>query len=303
MSHVADKKSSGLAVASLSLGILGIILAPLALPAIITGHIAHNRAGRSPERFGGRRMAIAGFVLGYLSIVLLSATMLLVVKLRAAERRQVLADLKAKRLQAETQASSVQRHCIDLRSWTNSPFNDIWPGGQKAKDNNLGDFIPGQNFYGGIPFDAQGIVLLAGKKSLEFGRKFPTEVNGIKIGRKCAKVHLLHGGSFVQAVPQGAAIARFSLKYADGSEKKFDIVAGEHVLDWWGAIEQKPKDPETELAWTGRNPNIKRRAPNLALRLYKSSFANPAPDLEVVSLNYISLLTDASPFLIGVTVE
>ena len=61
---------SGLAVTSLVLGICSVTLCGLftGLPAIITGHIAHGRARRSPGQFGGGGMAIAGFVMGYVSV-------------------------------------------------------------------------------------------------------------------------------------------------------------------------------------------------------------------------------------------
>ncbi len=63
---------SGLAITSFVLGLLSIVCLGLlaGIPAIITGHIAHNRARRSPAQFGGSGFAIAGFVLGYVSIAL-----------------------------------------------------------------------------------------------------------------------------------------------------------------------------------------------------------------------------------------
>jgi Domain of unknown function (DUF4190) len=65
---------SGLAVTSLVLGIVSILTCGLgflfAIPAIITGHIAQCRARRSPERFGGGRLAIAGIGMGYLSVMI-----------------------------------------------------------------------------------------------------------------------------------------------------------------------------------------------------------------------------------------
>ncbi len=67
--------SQGLAIASLVLGIVSVaavicggLLAGIA--AIICGHIAFNRAKRSPARYGGSGMAMAGFILGYVSLAL-----------------------------------------------------------------------------------------------------------------------------------------------------------------------------------------------------------------------------------------
>jgi hypothetical protein len=63
---------TGLATTSLVLGILSIIcLGPLlGIPAIICGHIARGKIKRSPGGYAGGGMALAGLILGYLSLVL-----------------------------------------------------------------------------------------------------------------------------------------------------------------------------------------------------------------------------------------
>lgn len=65
------KPKSGMAVASLVLGILSMVGCPIiaSLPAIILGHIAHSRNRRSPNEYGGGGLATAGFVLGYVSFI------------------------------------------------------------------------------------------------------------------------------------------------------------------------------------------------------------------------------------------
>jgi hypothetical protein len=62
------RKKNGLAVASLICGILGFLCFAF-VPAIICGHMALSRlkAGRA---VGGRGMAIAGLVLGYMWLAL-----------------------------------------------------------------------------------------------------------------------------------------------------------------------------------------------------------------------------------------
>jgi hypothetical protein len=65
-----------LAVTSLVLGIVSLVvcLGPLtAIPAIICGHVARRRARQSPAQYGGPGMALAGLVLGYVSVALLLA--------------------------------------------------------------------------------------------------------------------------------------------------------------------------------------------------------------------------------------
>lgn len=69
-------KTSGLAVWSLVLGILGIILllvciGPLfAIPGVICGHMAHSRIKRSGGTLTGGGMALGGLITGYACIAL-----------------------------------------------------------------------------------------------------------------------------------------------------------------------------------------------------------------------------------------
>jgi hypothetical protein len=66
-------KPAGLAIASLVLGILGILLCgccgPFSLLAVIFGHVAWAQVNRQPAVFSGKGMAIAGLILGYLGLI------------------------------------------------------------------------------------------------------------------------------------------------------------------------------------------------------------------------------------------
>ena len=66
------KKTAGLAIASLVLGILGVIgIGPLgAIPAVICGHIAKGKIKRSMGDIQGDGLALAGLILGYLVIAI-----------------------------------------------------------------------------------------------------------------------------------------------------------------------------------------------------------------------------------------
>ena len=69
-------KTSGLAVASLILGILAIVLCFIGpvlfgIPAIICGHLASGWIRRSGGAMTGKGLATAGFVTGYVSLALM----------------------------------------------------------------------------------------------------------------------------------------------------------------------------------------------------------------------------------------
>ena len=65
-----DAKTSGLAVASLILGILFLIF-PAAILAIILGHISRSQIRDSAGRIKGAGMALAGLILGYAGVAVI----------------------------------------------------------------------------------------------------------------------------------------------------------------------------------------------------------------------------------------
>jgi hypothetical protein len=62
-------QTSGFAVASLVLGIIGFFLNPLSILAVIFGAIALSQSGKNPA-FRGKGMAVAGLVMGIIVIIL-----------------------------------------------------------------------------------------------------------------------------------------------------------------------------------------------------------------------------------------
>lgn len=67
------KETSALAIWSLVLGILsiGCCCAPGAIPAIICGHLARSRIRQAPDNLTGDGMALAGLIMGYVTMVIM----------------------------------------------------------------------------------------------------------------------------------------------------------------------------------------------------------------------------------------
>ena len=75
-----QKKTAGIAITSLVLGIVGLLTiwlcglgALCAIPAVICGHIGYARVTKSGGALAGRGLALAGLITGYISIALLVA--------------------------------------------------------------------------------------------------------------------------------------------------------------------------------------------------------------------------------------
>ena len=70
-------QTSGLAVASMVLGLLGLLFLGLtSIPAVICGHLSLSQIKRSMGRLGGQGMAITGLITGYLTLLLFGVVIL-----------------------------------------------------------------------------------------------------------------------------------------------------------------------------------------------------------------------------------
>jgi len=232
-----------------------------------------------------------------------------------AERAATLA-----RLQARQQPDSgVHETTINMKLWINAPLEADELAGipGKAKGNNLASLPTGAHVYAGVPFDGEGRLQLYGRSqfdkqpswaTLYKQQQWATQIKNIVVGGRCDRLQVLHGACDV--LVSGQRLAGLVLHYTDGSSAEIPIVGGEDVLGWWGPIydtdsswDRNPTAAGTELAWAGSNPSIQKHAPDLSLRLYRSAFDNPHPDLEIASIDYVSGLKHASPFLLGLTLE
>lgn len=225
-------------------------------------------------------------------------------KIWPAERAAVLKEIVARQSIKETRSETA----IDLKTKVTLALN---ASSSSHEDNTLAELAPGTHIFGGVPFDVEGRVQLWGRGFAESGKFFPERVKNIAVGRNCERIHLLHGSEFAGDDLAGNTVARLVLHYTDGSLAEIAIKAGEHLLDWCGPIYRTdaPREspgtstPGTELAWSGSNPWIKERQPDYSLRLYKSTFLNPHPECRLASVDYVSELTEAAPFMVGMTVE
>ena len=107
-----------------------------------------------------------------------------------------------------------------------------------------------------------------------------------------------------------ATLAKLVIHYEDGSTREIDMVAGRQVFGWWwptfmtGVPEFiRMPAPDTELAWVGSNPWLRQWLPDLSLCLFRTSFENPQPGVAISTVDYVSTVTIACPFLVALTVE
>ena len=192
---------------------------------------------------------------------------------------------------------------IDLTDYYNGSLTRGWiPSSQfgTTAERNLGELPQGVQKLGGVSFDVRGVIQLAGHSLIVVLRgSFPVQVKGVRIGQPCHRLHFLQGTGW--RAPEGTAIGRYVIHYADGRQQAVPLIYGENVRDWWFNPKLEETTKNAVVAWTGSNPAVRDRGQ--ALRLYKFTWENPWPDTAIESLDLVSENSNSSPFLIALTVE
>src|SRR5262249_28471465 len=125
---------------------------------------------------------------------------------------------------------------VDLQPLANQGLKDSFPG--PSEGNDLAGLKTGggrfPTMWGtGATLDpwfhiGPRVIQLANNKLK--GRR-PEKVEGIDVGTKVAKLHVLHAA--VGEVTDGKVIASYVVRYADKSTVSIPVVYGKDVRDWW----------------------------------------------------------------------
>jgi hypothetical protein len=148
---------------------------------------------------------------------------------------------------------------------------------------------------GDTVFDVRGIVQLSGRGLVATGARYPQKITGIRIGQTCRQLHFLHAAGWRS--PDGTKIGSFIVHFENGEERPIPIVYGDDVRDWNGGADPGGRLRRARLAWTGMN-SVPR-----PVRLFKSTWVNPFPEIEITSLDYVSAMAESAPFLVAITAE
>jgi hypothetical protein len=183
---------------------------------------------------------------------------------------------------------------IDLQSLANQRrsddlFEDDLP------DRNLSAVPAGDHRLLGVSFQIGEGVLLLGS---QFNPEKPGRFVGIKVGKRFSSLYFLHaeGWPFNEKL---VPVARYVVHYADGTVEKVPIVNGKDIGGWWKHA-QVAEPTDAKIAWEGSNDGVKPRGGGP--RLFLSAWENPKPNMDVVSIDFVSEMTKCAPFCVAITV-
>jgi type II secretory pathway pseudopilin PulG len=130
---VSNKTNDNLSLTSMILGILSLIMCSIfaGIPAVITGHIALGKTKKDPQTYGGHGLAVAGLIMGYISIAML----VLVVPILAAMLLPALAKAKY-RAQQVSCVNNMKQIGLAARMYAND-HGDKFPPSFLAMSNEL----------------------------------------------------------------------------------------------------------------------------------------------------------------------
>ena len=185
---------------------------------------------------------------------------------------------------------------IDLSDRYNRALTELLP--TAAVDGSLDDLPRGLQALAGVTFDLRGLIQVAGDLA-SANNGFPERVSNIELHHICRRLHFLQASR--RAAPEGTQVGHYIIHYANGSELSLALIYGQNVRAWHG----QPNEPAAPIglaeAWSGANRREASRRP--AARLFKWTWENPFPELEVEGLDFVSEKTGSAPFVVAITAE
>ena len=186
---------------------------------------------------------------------------------------------------------SVRDPATDARLVDLSAFYNLELGG-----GTLASLLTGIRTCDGTRFDARGCLFLASGK--HYSDRVPDQMLGIPVAAKGQRIHFLHGTFWGQDTP-ATLIGKYVLHFADGTALEQPIVLGRDVLDTH-AEPPPPGNGNARMACALKDPNDANDPPE---HLYVTTWNNPHPETEILSLDFISFRQTEAPFLVAVTIE
>jgi hypothetical protein len=182
---------------------------------------------------------------------------------------------------------------LDLTPYYNASLQKTWHDNNTG--NNLAALPRGLLQFSDVLFDVRGLVQLASQRLRNPRNPFPEKIVGVKVGQNSRQLHFLHATGW--RVPDGTRIGTYVVHYADGRSKSIPIIYGEDVRDWNSGNDTSTQLKHASVVWSALNDGQYR------VRLFMTTWENPWPETEIISLDYVSTMTEAAPFVVAITVE
>ncbi len=178
---------------------------------------------------------------------------------------------------------------LDLASF----YDTLLPGQFDGNSSRLRALKPGTHTWGGIKFDARGMVDLQNQPN--------GKVTGIPVGQKCSWIAFVHG--FGRGLNQNNTLSRFVIHYANGHAETIPLVFGKDVASSY--LSHDPDELNAALTNSVVWAEIISRngAPPAQIVFYVKKWTNPFPEETVTAVDFAQSAQNMNPFLVAITVR
>jgi hypothetical protein len=129
-------------------------------------------------------------------------------------------------------------------------------------------------------------------------RALQKKVEGIAVGRQCRRLHFLHAACNAALIEDGPEIGNYTVHLADGTQYQIPLVLGRELVDWHI---QRRKTEAFVTAWEGENPRSRQLGKKI--RLFKTTWENPRPEVQVRAVDFTAACPGPCPFLVALTAD
>jgi tetratricopeptide (TPR) repeat protein len=181
--------------------------------------------------------------------------------------------------------------CLDLTGFYSISSGHGW-NLDRGPPLNLSALPPTWFLLDETPFDVRGVIPLGSRTLAAAGWPWPTEVRGIPVRQTCQRLHFLHATDRTET--SGVVVARYRVHFADGQALEIPLRYGHDLGAWLTTPDSEPLP--LEPAWRIRG--VQRHH-----QLYHTAWDNPRPTVAIESLDLISTMSDAAPFVLAITMD
>ena len=189
---------------------------------------------------------------------------------------------------------------LDLSSFYTATLLGSWlPANGVSAPNDLAEFAEIPHRFGGLEFDARGVIQLASTPLENQGKRFARAVAGIPVGQLAARLHFIQGT--VGDVVRRTEVGRYVVHYKDGKIAEIPLLYGENIGDWWCSSNAPRRFSAAAVIWQGSNEASRQLGFNV--RLFQATWINPRLNEPIESIEFQSAMERSAPFLLAITVE
>jgi tetratricopeptide (TPR) repeat protein len=181
---------------------------------------------------------------------------------------------------------------LDLSPFLNSGLTIAWANDPVSRKDLIGMSV-GRQTLGGVEWDIRGLLQLSSPRLRALHPEYPDKIEGVPVRQSCRRLHFLHAADLAAA--DGTRLGGYIVHYADGGQQEIPIVYGQDMVAW--DLDPPRTNSPPVVAWRGRN------RVNVCVQLFKTTWDNPRPNLEVTSLDVVSAMAPAAPFIVAITVQ